>query len=332
MKNKMTTIKPNFFIVGFPKSGTTAMHNSLAQHPEIFMSPKKEPHFLCKDLQDESKNWYNSLSGNYKKIGDIFFKIRTINQYLKLFSNVKTERIIGESSTNYIYSKTSAKEIYQINKNAKILVIIREPTAFLYSIHSQLIKKGRENISNFEKALKAEEKRKENKKIPLFVRYPSILFYSEWIKYTEMIQRYLAIFPTSQIKIIIYEDYKKNNLKIHKEILSFLSINNNFVPNFNKLNKSKNVKNIWLRSLMIKIKENLKPIIFKLIKKETTLKKIEVFFNKTLMRASRIKDKTSVLDNATKEQLMRKNLGEVKKLSELLNINLVKYWEYDKLY
>ena len=39
---------PDFFIIGAPKAGTTALHAALEAHPQIFMSPVKEPKFfLC---------------------------------------------------------------------------------------------------------------------------------------------------------------------------------------------------------------------------------------------------------------------------------------------
>ncbi|NJR45511.1 MAG: sulfotransferase [Hyellaceae cyanobacterium CSU_1_1] len=42
--------KPSFFIVGNPKSGTTALYNFLKEHPSIFMPKCKEPHYFAKDL------------------------------------------------------------------------------------------------------------------------------------------------------------------------------------------------------------------------------------------------------------------------------------------
>ena len=37
---------PNFFIVGAPKAGTTSLYEYLKGHPEIYMSPIKEPDYF----------------------------------------------------------------------------------------------------------------------------------------------------------------------------------------------------------------------------------------------------------------------------------------------
>ena len=37
---------PNFLVLGAQKAGTTSLHKYLAQHPEIFMSREKEPHYF----------------------------------------------------------------------------------------------------------------------------------------------------------------------------------------------------------------------------------------------------------------------------------------------
>ena len=42
---------PNLFLVGAPKCGTTSLYMYLKQHPEIYMSGNKEPHFFCPDLK-----------------------------------------------------------------------------------------------------------------------------------------------------------------------------------------------------------------------------------------------------------------------------------------
>ena len=79
---------PNFFIVGAPKSGTTSLHEYLKEVPEIYMSPLKEPNFF-------------SIT-NIKADDDIINPIRDKKQYLDLFTGVKNETIIGESTAHYL--------------------------------------------------------------------------------------------------------------------------------------------------------------------------------------------------------------------------------------
>ena len=41
---------PDFFIIGAPKCGTTALYSYLDVHPATFMSPVKEPHHFTVDF------------------------------------------------------------------------------------------------------------------------------------------------------------------------------------------------------------------------------------------------------------------------------------------
>ena len=48
----MALLKPNFFIIGAPKCGTTSLHNYLKSHSQITMSNPKEPHYFSKDIKN----------------------------------------------------------------------------------------------------------------------------------------------------------------------------------------------------------------------------------------------------------------------------------------
>src|SRR3989339_415720 len=133
--------KPDFFIVGAPKSGTTAMCTYLKQHPEIFMPEKKESHFFGTDLNSPR-----------------FIRDKKI--YLSLFSKAKDERRVGESSVWYLYSKKAASEIKEFSPSASIIIMLRNPVDMLYSQHSQFLYNGNEDIACFEEALNAEQDRR----------------------------------------------------------------------------------------------------------------------------------------------------------------------------
>ncbi len=207
---------PNFFIVGEPKCWTSIIHDYLSNHPDIFMSEPKEPHYFCTDLHQESDNFH------WKQF-DIS-SYRNKENYLNLFKDANNHKIAGESSTNYSYSENAAENIYNFNKDAKILFCFREPISFLESWHAQLSKKLIEDIQDFKKALEAEPQRKNHQNIPSLCPNPSLLFYSEMVKFSTHLKRFLEHFPTEQIKIVFYEDFKENNQKTIDEITNFLEI------------------------------------------------------------------------------------------------------------
>jgi hypothetical protein len=107
--------KPDFFIVGAPKCGTTSLSEYLKQHPEIFMSEPKEPHFFGTDLESY---W-----------GGRFERYRDVHKYLSLFANVQDEIRVGEASPWYLYSKRAAEEIKQFNPASRIIILLRRAAA-----------------------------------------------------------------------------------------------------------------------------------------------------------------------------------------------------------
>jgi len=140
---------PDFFIVGAPKCGTTAMSDYLRQHPEIYMPQRKEPHFFGSDL-DAPYPYF----------------IRDKEQYFSLFAEAKDEKRVGEASVWYLYSKRAAFEIKEFCPTASIIIMLRNPVDMIYSLHSQRLFTGNEDIPDFEEALEAEEDRKRGLRIP----------------------------------------------------------------------------------------------------------------------------------------------------------------------
>jgi len=125
--------KPDFFIVGAPKCGTTALYRFLSQHPEIFLPKVKEVHFFGSDLY---------LPGY----------VPDTEKYLRLFANARDETRVGEASVWYLYSKVSAAEIKHFAPEASILIMLRNPVDMIHSLHSQLQYVGVERIKGFESA------------------------------------------------------------------------------------------------------------------------------------------------------------------------------------
>lgn len=214
--------KPDLFIVGASKSGTTTLYRFLKQHPDIFMSELKEPRFFCKDRITESEKFRRENRKNLIKKWN-FYPILTEKDYLDLFTGWENEKITGEASPQYLNSKVAAKEIRKFNPNAKIIIMLRNPVDWMYASHSQALKSGFETVSNFKKALELEEERKKGNlpKLSLLV-HPMRLLYFEGAKFAEQVKRYMDVFDRKQIKMIIFDDFRKDNAKVYREVLKFL--------------------------------------------------------------------------------------------------------------
>lgn len=307
-------VKPNLFIVGEPKSGTTALCFLLSQHPDIFISEPKEPNFFSKDLIKESDKFHGKKR---------FFEYRTEEDYLKLFKNCNC-KICGEGSTTYLYSKVAAHEIKKFNPEAKIIIMIRNIVDFLHSLHSEYLSLGDENVEDFKTALDLEELRKQGKHLPKRVLFPSYLFYSERSKFTEHIKRFYEFFDKKQIKIIIQEEFKENNAVIYKEVLEFLGVDSGFTPEFKIINPNKKVR-------FRKLKNLLESPLFWKVPKSITPNKVYELMKKIFYGVMFKKEPRYKMDENLRLELMKKYKPEVVKLSKMLNRDLVSLWGYDKI-
>jgi len=310
--------KPNLFIVGHPKSGTTALYNFLRQHPNIFMSPIKEPRFFCKDFIKESDLFHK------QKCFYLDAWSREQAAYLSLFADVKSEKIIGECSTSYLYSKVAAAEIHKFNPRAKIIILLREPVSFLYSVYSHRLLNARENVKDFKTSLSLEKQRKLGHNIPSAMKLPNELFYSERIKYCEQVVRYYDLFGKSNVKVIIYEDFKRNNRAIYKNILKFLDISTDFMPLFAQHNVSKKPRFVSLNKMLknpslIRKLRNIIP--------QSVWQKITPQINKALLK----REPRKPLDPEFQRKLMTEYKPEVVKIGQLLGKSLVERWGYDQI-
>jgi hypothetical protein len=194
--------RPNFFIVGAPKSGTTNISYYLMQHPDVFMPDNLEPYYFAR--LDVPKNFKRKIISDESK-------------YLDLFKKSKNCKAIGESSPVYMYCPHSAEDIKKKNPESKIIISLRNPIEITYSEYFSLKFMGFDNNLSFNELLDLSEEQMSKGEFNI----DSLLesgFYSKHIK------RFQEIFPKEQIKIIIFDDYIKNTIPTIKSILSFLDI------------------------------------------------------------------------------------------------------------
>ena len=153
--------RPDFFIVGAPKCGTTAMVRYLATHPDVFVA-RKEMHFFGKDLQ----------------FGHQFYR-RAEKAYMAEFEKWEGQRRGGEGSVWYPSSKLAAAEIKAFNPDARIIIMLREPVEMLYSLYSTFCWDGNEQLPTFEEAVTAESDRRAGRNIPRRTYFAAGLLYHE---------------------------------------------------------------------------------------------------------------------------------------------------------
>ncbi len=186
------TKKPDFFIVGAPKSGTTAMDHYLSLRPDIFMA-RKEMHFFGKDLGFAPQ-----------------FYRRDLNEYAAEFENWKGQTRCGEGSVWYLFSKQAAEEIKAFNPDARIIIMLRDPVEMLYSLYYTFRWDGNEHLPTFADALAAEDDRRAGRNITRQTYFAPGLVYHDVVRYAEQVRRYFDVFGRDRVKVIIYEDFAAN--------------------------------------------------------------------------------------------------------------------------
>lgn len=197
MKSGQIDTKPNFFIVGASKAGSTTLHNYLKNHSQIFMSEIKEPCFFSRDYTKDSIEL-----------------IKDEKQYLKLFKKRKNEIMVGESSSTYLQDIQTPHLIKQYVPNAKIIILLRNPVKRSYSHY--LMENRLTNNSFRDEIIRNLEDNANNV-------YQNDIISSSF--YAKALKRYFQIFGKQNIKIVIFENFSKDPESVVKDILIFLGVN-----------------------------------------------------------------------------------------------------------
>jgi hypothetical protein len=195
---------PDTFIVGSPKCGTTTIASWLSDHPEVFFSPVKEPHFFNGDMPSR--------------------RSRTEDEYLRLFHGSSPDQRLAEASVWYLYSKSAVPNILLRNPSARFIACVRDPSEMAVSLHAQLIYNGSESISSFEEAWDAQEDRAAGRRIPPLADDASILAYKEVCSNGALVKRLISDAPRGQVMVVLLDDLKADPGAVWRKICQFLQI------------------------------------------------------------------------------------------------------------
>lgn len=208
--------RPNLFIVGAPKCGTTAWVSYLSGHPNVFFSRSKEPHFFNTDIPN-------------------FRWVKSQQEYLKLFSQSDNKKVIGEASILYLYSQVAAERIVKFNPDAKVLIFVRALERFIPSYHQQLLYNCDEDLTDLSCAWEMSGKRAGDT-LPDGCRDPRLLDYKSIGKFGEQAARYLDCFGEDQVRVVRFEDWTADPRSTYVALLGFLNLDDDGRTEFLKIN------------------------------------------------------------------------------------------------
>jgi hypothetical protein len=191
--------RPNLFIVGAMKSGSTTLHDYLAEHPEIFMSAEKEPGFFVPEL------WKNKNAADYEQ----------------LFAAAGNQKYCGESSTHYTKLPTYqgvSERIHQYNPEAKILYIVRHPVKRTIShyLHNRRTMHLHAESRTMLRAIEQDE------------------VYTAYSQYSMQLGPYYEKFGRENIQVILFEEMTASPEKVLREIFAWLDVKPVLASEYNK--------------------------------------------------------------------------------------------------
>lgn len=202
---------PDCFIVGQPKSGTTALYEILMQHPQVFVPPRKEPRFFAQELLDRDPPRPGGTP-------------QTLAEYRSWFSGARDDQRVVDTSPFYLWSPTSAQRIAEVQPEALIVAILREPASLLRSLHLEMVRAYVETETDFRRAIELEPTRRCGERIPRNTYWPALLMYSDQVRYVKQLSRFQEHFPPEQIEVLIYDEFRADNDGTVRDVLRFFGV------------------------------------------------------------------------------------------------------------
>jgi len=281
--------KPNLFIVGAPRCGTTTLWSHLKEHPEIFMSREKELYFFDSDLWARPE-W-----------------APTLEQYLDNFASAgDRQKVIGEATPSYLRSKRAPSEIKSFSPDARIIIMLRNPLDVMYSLHAQALRYGTEPIRSFELALEADKKREGRE----------LVGYWNFTDFPDQVKRYFNLFGRERVRIIIFDDLQKDLSAVCQGTLHFLDVSPYVAPISGARNANLDVRIAGLQRVLAR-----PPRLFKIISRVLP-SQLRIDISRSLSGWNLVERPRPTMHHELKRRLQREFEPKIQELSNLLNRDL----------
>ena len=229
---------PSFIIIGAARSGTTALYDLVRQHPRVFMSSIKEPNYFA--FEGEPLDWRgpgNEFVNN---------SVASWDDYLALFASAPDDAARGEASPLYLWAPEAPRRIKSRLPDVKMIAVLRNPVEQAFSHYLYARAQMIEPLESFEEALAAEPQRLRDHWQPLFQ-------YSSFPRYAEQLSRFYAEFPTSQLQVFLYEEYRSDPRGMLRQIFDFIGVDPAFEPDIaHETNMGGQPRHKWVQELVMR--------------------------------------------------------------------------------
>lgn len=198
--------KPDFYLLGAPESGVTEISQFLQTKASVFVPKSFPSNYFADDLAINTD------------------KARDISQYHALFSEAMDQQKSAEPACFYLYSSSALKNIKEYHSEAKFIVVLNNPVDIVFSYFKDLIAKQQEDQRDFQSAWNLQLERKQGLKLPEECQEPKLLQYYFIGKVGSQLEKLYQLFPSDQVLLILYEDFKKAPESSFQQMIDFLGI------------------------------------------------------------------------------------------------------------
>jgi hypothetical protein len=289
--------KPNLFLVGFPKTGTTALWKMLSRHTQIYVPPVNEIHYFEVN--------YKNLP--YQGPGDMTDPpIKTEEEYLDLFRG-RQERYLMDYTPAYAEHPEVASDIKVFNSDAKILILLRNPVERCFSNYCHQVRKGHEKRS-FEDALRIEEERR-SLNWGMFWRYKENSYYYSRTK------AYFDAFDVTNVKTVLTQELQNDTITVLEDLIHWLDLDWENIASFDRHNRSG--KPNWKLKLLDRMRSIA--LVRNVGRRFVSAEAVQKFRNDNLESID--------LSEKTRNELRQLFTDDIKKLERLINKDLSTWYE-----
>jgi len=226
---------PDFFVVGAPRCGTTALTRFLSHHPQVCFSKPKEPHYLAQvDARRlEGAEWRS--------------------EYARFFAHYREgHRAVGEGSVSYLYSEETLESITRINPKARLIAMLRNPLEMLPSYHLRMLYILEEDVESFDTAWGLQEARARGERIPKLCADPRLLLYGEIGSLGDQVDRMLRVAGREKCLLLLHDDLVRDPRNVYRQALRFIGMDDDGRTEFPSHQSSRRYRHRWLQQLLYK--------------------------------------------------------------------------------
>ncbi|MEV5750885.1 sulfotransferase [Actinoallomurus sp. NPDC052308] len=218
---------PDFLLIGAPKSGTTALHAALARHPDLFMSPVKEPKFFLTDGPPPTRGGPGDAQ-TYRE------HIWRRADYEALFAAAPEGTPRGESTPFYLHDRDAQLRIRALIPDVKLIAVLRDPVERAHSNWTHLWSAGLEPIGNVVDACAAEPER-------IAAGWAAFWRYVDLSRYGEQLQHLYKLFPRDQVLVLRYRRIHEEPAATLDRICAFLGVRTGMIDSIPRENVTNHV-------------------------------------------------------------------------------------------